>query len=98
MIGLLELATTELVFTIMHASFMPAIGVGQAGATLVGKFMGKGELEKAEASIYESIRWSEVIMGSVGLLFFIFPKTILSILLRTQTLFIMEYLVCVSWD
>lgn len=79
MIGLLELATTELVFTIMHASFMPAIGVGQAGATLVGKFMGKGELEKAEASIYESIRWSEVIMGSVGLLFFIFPKTILSI-------------------
>ena len=35
MIGLIELATTELLFTIMHASFMPALGVGQACATLV---------------------------------------------------------------
>jgi len=79
MIGLIELATTELVFTIMHASFMPAIGVGQAGATLVGKFMGEGRLDKAETSIYESIRWAEFIMGSVGILFFVFPKVFLSI-------------------
>ncbi|MCH7762229.1 MAG: MATE family efflux transporter [Candidatus Marinimicrobia bacterium] len=79
MIGLIELATTELVFTIMHASFMPAIGVGQAGATLVGKFMGERRLDKAETSIYESIRWAEIIMGSVGILFFLFPKVILSI-------------------
>ncbi len=79
MIGLIELATTELVFTIMHASFMPAIGVGQAGATLVGKFMGERRLDKAETSIYESIRWAEIIMGSVGVLFFVFPKIILSI-------------------
>ena len=35
MIGLIELATTELLFTIMHASFMPALGVGQACSTLV---------------------------------------------------------------
>jgi len=38
MIGLIELATTELLFTIMHASFMPALGVGQACATLVSKY------------------------------------------------------------
>lgn len=79
MIGLVELATTELVFTIMHASFMPAIGVGQAGATLVGKFMGERRFDKAETSIYESIRWAEIIMGSVGILFFLFPKVFLSI-------------------
>ena len=35
MIGLIELATTELLFTIMHASFMPALGVGQACSTLL---------------------------------------------------------------
>ena len=33
MIGLIELATTQLLFTIMHASFMPALGVGQACST-----------------------------------------------------------------
>ena len=44
-IGIVELATTQLLFTIMHASFMPAMGVGQACATLVGKYMGSKEIE-----------------------------------------------------
>ena len=42
-IGIVELATTQLLFTIMHASFMPALGVGQACATLVGKYMGSNK-------------------------------------------------------
>ena len=62
MIGLIELATTELLFTIMHASFMPALGVGQACATLVGKYMGEKKIHKSEASIKESIRISVYIM------------------------------------
>jgi putative MATE family efflux protein len=41
MIGLIELATTQVLFTIMHASFMPALGVGQACSTLVSKYMGE---------------------------------------------------------
>lgn len=72
-IGLAELATTELVFVIMHASFMPAIGVGQACATLVGKYMGENKIEKAEISIFESVRISEYIMGTMGIAFFMFP-------------------------
>ncbi len=79
MIGLLELATTELVFTIMHASFMPGLGVGQAGATLVGKYLGEKEIDKAEISIRESIRWAEIIMGTMGILFMVFPIFILSL-------------------
>lgn len=77
-IGLLELATTELIFTIMHASFMPALGVGQACATLVGKHMGEENIEKAETSIWESIRWAEIIMGTMGIIFFLFPEFLLS--------------------
>jgi len=78
MIGLLELATTELIFTIMHASFMPALGVGQACATLVGKYMGQENIHKAETSIWESIRWAEIIMGTMGLVFILLPEIILS--------------------
>ena len=74
MIGLIELATTELLFTIMHASFMPALGVGQACATLVSKYMGKKEIEKSEASIKESIRLAEYIMGVMGMSFILFPR------------------------
>lgn len=78
-IGIIELAATQLLFTIMHASFMPALGVGQACATMVGKYMGSKKTEKAEKSIIESLRISEYIMGSMGILFILFPKFILSI-------------------
>jgi len=84
MIGLLELATTELIFTIMHASFMPALGVGQACATLVGKHMGEENIEKAEASIWESVRWAEIIMGTMGIIFILFPEFILSFFTNDQ--------------
>ena len=73
MIGLIELATTELLFTIMHASFMPAMGVGQACSTLVSKYMGEKKIEKSETSIKESIRLAEYIMGVMGLTFIFFP-------------------------
>ena len=39
LIGIIELATTQLLFTIMHASFMPALVGGKACATLVGNYM-----------------------------------------------------------
>ena len=74
MIGLIELATTELLFTIMHASFMPALGVGQACSTLVSKYMGEKKIKKSESSIKESIRLAEYIMGVMGLSFILFPK------------------------
>jgi len=77
-IGIIELATTQLLFTIMHASFMPALGVGQACATLVGKYMGSKDFEKSEKSIIESLRISEYIMGTMGVCFIVFPGFILS--------------------
>jgi putative MATE family efflux protein len=79
MIGTLELAATEIVFTILQTSFMPAAGIGQACATLVGKFLGEKNPEKAEISIVESVRWALIIMGSLGAIFFFIPRLILPI-------------------
>ena len=78
-IGLVELATTELLFTIMHASFMPAMGVGQACSTLVSKYMGQGRIKKSEISIRESVRIAEYIMAPMGLTFIFFPEFYLHI-------------------
>ena len=61
----------------MHASFMPALGVGQACATLVGKFLGQKDPDKAEQSIYESLRGAIYIMGSVGICFMLFAHQII---------------------
>ncbi len=79
LIGTLELASTQVVFTIMHSSFMPALGVGQACSTLVGKYLGEENPEKAEISIVESVIWAVYIMGTMGLVFILFPKWIIPI-------------------
>ena len=78
LIGIIELATINIIFSIMHASFMPAIGVGQACATYVGKYLGEKKPDKAERSIWESIRIAEYIMGTMGFLFILFPYLFLS--------------------
>jgi len=79
LLGITALAATEVVFTIMHASFMPGLGIGQACATLVGKSLGEDKPEHAELCIIESVRISFWIMGVTGIVFLIMPNLILSI-------------------
>ena len=61
----------------MTASFMPGIGFGVACATLVGKHLGEKDPQRAAVSMVESVRWSVIFMGSMGILFMTFPATIL---------------------
>lgn len=77
-IGKEELAASQIALTIDHASFMPALGIGQACSTLVGKYLGKKDLYRAEQSMYESIRASLLMMGSMGLIFILFPHYLVS--------------------
>ena len=76
-LGAVQLAATHIIFKIMHASFMPAIGIGQACATLVGKFLGEENPDKAERAINESLRGSLMVMGTVGLCFVLFSQFII---------------------
>lgn len=78
-IGVIELAATEIVFTILQTSFMPAAGIGQACATLVGKYLGEKLPDKSEISIHESARLSLLVMGSVGIVFIVFPEQIIQL-------------------
>ena len=84
-IGIAQLAATQVIFKIMHASFMPAIGVGQACATLVGKYLGEENPNKAESAIKESLRGSFLIMGSVGILFIIFAQNIIPLFTNDES-------------
>ena len=79
MIGTVEVAATEVVFTLAMASFLPAIGFGVACATLVGKALGEKDPERAAVSMQESVRWSVIFMGTMGILFLLFPRPILLI-------------------
>ena len=58
---------------------MPATGVGMACATLIGKFLGEKSLDKTDKVVKEGIKWSLLIMGSMGFLFIIAPHLIIPI-------------------
>jgi len=78
-IGTVELATSEVILNIAHASFMPAVGVGMAAATLVGKYLGEEDLVNAELSVWAALKWSLIIMGSMGFIFIFWPHFVIPI-------------------
>ena len=78
-IGTTELATSEVILNIAHASFMPAVGVGMAAATLVGKYLGEEDPDNAELSVWAALKWSLIIMGSMGILFIFGPHWVIPI-------------------
>ena len=78
-IGTIELATSEVILNIAHASFMPAVGVGMAAATLVGKYLGEEDPDNAELSVWAALKWSLIIMGSMGILFIFGPHWVIPI-------------------
>ena len=78
-IGTLELATSEIILNIAHASFMPAVGVGMAASTLVGKFLGEENPDKAVKTVKDALKWALLIMGSGGLIFIFLPELIIPV-------------------
>ena len=78
-IGTIELATSEVILNIAHASFMPAVGVGMAAATLVGKYLGEEDPDNAELAIWSALKWALLIIGSMGLLFIFGPHWVITI-------------------
>ncbi len=83
-IGTIELDATEIIFVIASASFMPAAGLGQACATTIGKFLGEKKPDMAHFSVFETMRMTVFFMGSMGLIFFLFPDIILSVFTNNQ--------------
>lgn len=68
----------RILIQIESLSFMPAVGISIAAATLVGKSLGEKDLDKASevglASAFIAMTWGIII----ALLFIIFPKALLS--------------------
>lgn len=79
-------ATFRILINIESISFMPAVGLSIASATLVGKALGEKDPDKAMAtgyiSGYLSIAWG-IFIGSI---FLIFPETFLKIFTTDSTI------------
>ena len=78
-IGTIELATSHVILNIAHASFMPAIGIGMAASTLIGKFLGEKNPDKAGRVVIDAVKWALLIMGTGGIIFIFLPGWIIPI-------------------
>jgi len=73
------LAGYTIAIRVVLFALMPAWGLANAGATLVGQNLGAKQPDRAEQAIRIAARYNVMFLGTVGLLFFIFARPIVSL-------------------
>jgi putative MATE family efflux protein len=77
--GSTALAGCTIAMRIVTFALMPAWGLANAGATLVGQNLGAGKPQRAEAAVRIASRYNMIFLGIVGLLFVVFAHSIVSL-------------------
>lgn len=72
-LGTVAFAANSLAVAAESISFMPGFGFAVAATTLVGQNLGSGDYETAKTAAKRCVFYSSILMGTVGLLFYIFP-------------------------
>ena len=78
--GSVSLAGYTIGIRIMIFALLPASGIGNAAATLVGQNLGAKKPGQAEKSVWASGAVNSILMGIVGLVFVLWPEAFIKIL------------------
>lgn len=60
-------------------ALLPAWGLSNAAATLVGQNMGAGKIDRAEAAVWQAAKINLFFLGSIGFVFIVFAPQLISI-------------------
>ena len=77
--GDVALAGYTLALRIMVFAFLPAWGMSNAVATLVGQNLGAGRPERAERSVWMASGYNMTFLGVVGIFFIAFPELLIRV-------------------
>jgi putative MATE family efflux protein len=73
------LAGYTIAIRVVIFALMPAWGLANAGATLVGQSLGAGKPDRAEAAVKIATKYNVLFLGIVGLLFIVFSRVIVGL-------------------
>jgi putative MATE family efflux protein len=77
--GTTALAGCTVALRVVQFVLMPALGLANAGATLVGQNLGAGNPERATEAVRIATRYNVIFLGSVGAVLFILARPIAGI-------------------
>lgn len=78
-IGSEAVAGATIAIRIMMFTMMPAWGMSNAAATLVGQNLGAQQAERAEASVWQIGRYNMAYLLLIAALFFLFPRELVGV-------------------
>ena len=77
--GSAALAGYTIGMRVVFFALLPAFGISNAAATMVGQNLGAKRPERAEAAVWTAVRYNVVFLGAIGVLFLAFAPLIAAI-------------------
>ena len=73
------LAGYTIAIRIVLFAIMPAWGLSNAAATMVGQALGAGKPDRAEQAVWAAAKYNAIVLGAVGALFVVFAPQIVAV-------------------
>ncbi len=84
-VGSEAVAGATIALRILLFTMMPAWGLSNAAATLVGQNLGAGQADRAESSVWKIGYYNMIFMIGVSVIYFVFNETLMSIFTDDET-------------
>jgi putative MATE family efflux protein len=85
--GSTAVAGYTIALRIMVLAWLPAWGLANAGATLVGQNLGAGKPERAEAAVWIATKYNAIFLSVVGVLFIVFAQPLAGLFTQDPEVF-----------